>query len=60
MNNEWEKMWKETVLNDLRHYPGNSQEEMGKTTKKLHQDSGSSVPIFEPRPPEYEAGALTT
>jgi hypothetical protein len=33
---------------------------MRKTTKFLIQDTPSRRPNFNPRPPEYEAGVLTT
>jgi hypothetical protein len=44
----------------LMHCPGICLELLGKTTINLSQDSRSPGRYFNPGPPEYEAGLLTT
>jgi hypothetical protein len=61
MNNELERMWKEMVMAQFtalsKHLPGGTR----KTTKRpCSQDSQPLSQDLNQRPPEYEAGALTT
>jgi hypothetical protein len=44
----------------LRHHPGICLEGLRKTKKNLSQDKGSPGRDFNPGPPEYEAGVLST
>jgi hypothetical protein len=45
---------------NVRYYPGTGLEGLRKITKNLSHDSRSPGRVFNPRPPEYEAGVLTT
>jgi hypothetical protein len=53
-------MWKEALGPYLRHYPGICVEGLGETTKKLYQDSWSTVRDLNPELFEYEAIVLIT
>jgi hypothetical protein len=45
---------------DLRYYRGICLEELRKTTRNLSQDGRCLGRGFNPGPPEYETGVLTT
>jgi hypothetical protein len=62
VNDELEGMWKEAVLVYVKilYYLGICLEGPRITTKKLSQDSRSQSRYLNPRPPEYEAGLLTS
>jgi hypothetical protein len=44
----------------LRYYPGICRRETEENHESLSYDSQSSVQDLNPRPPEYEAGVLST
>jgi hypothetical protein len=59
MNNDLERMWKESVMT-LRCYTGICLEELSKTREILSQDSRSPSRGQNLGPPEYESGVLIT
>jgi hypothetical protein len=60
MNNELERIWKESVVASFkvlsRRLPGGSEE----NHEKIYAGWPVCEPRFEPVPPKYEAGMLTT
>jgi hypothetical protein len=56
----WKEFRRQRSWPTLRYYPGIHLKGLTKTTRNLSQDSLSPVRDFNPGPPEYESGVLTT
>jgi hypothetical protein len=56
----WKECGRKLSWPILRYYPSICLEGLRKTTKNLNHDSRSAGQYFDPWPPEYEAGVLTT
>jgi hypothetical protein len=58
LNDEWERMWKEAIVADLRNYPGIC---LGtEANHETPQYFRSPRRAFNLGPPEYEIGVLNT
>jgi hypothetical protein len=60
VNNELERCGRKRSWPNLRYHPGICLEGLRKDTETLSQYSRSPGRDLNPRPPEYEAGVLTT
>jgi hypothetical protein len=60
VNNELERIWKETAMSDLRYHLGICLEGLRKRTKQFCQERQSFNEDLNSRFPEYEGGMLHT
>jgi hypothetical protein len=56
----WKGFVRKWLRTNLRYYPGIRLEGAEENYENLSQDSRYPGRYFNPRPPEYEAGVLTT